>query len=96
MGLIYAHTSLINIVGSYEGLTKEEILDLNLKTFKAKIEKYWDRLVPSKGKQLFPLEIEEKNGKYFLSNEVKENNRDCISSWKENIEAMLKNSYNHE
>lgn len=89
MGYIYAHTSLLSIVGSYEGLTKEEILDLNMKTFKAKIEQHWDRLIPLNDPPIFGLEIVERDGRYFLSEELKKHNKANIPSWREGIEEML-------
>jgi len=89
MGFIQASTTLLMIVGVQEGITKKEILKLNRKTFQAKIEKYWDYLDPNQKKGYLDYHIQERNGRYYLSDKCKEANKDCIPSWKEHIEHAL-------
>ena len=69
MGLGYAYSSLVAIVVLHgkDGLTMEEILQINEKTYNAKIEEYYFLISPDKlGVLSCGTFIEIKDGKYFL------------------------------
>ena len=89
MGLIYAYEALIKIVGAYDnkGISYEDILKVNNKSFRAKIERHWHRLAPNS--ETFFVKIEERNGLFFLTQEFKEHNRKNIPKWKSLLEEML-------
>jgi len=91
MGIIYAENSLTAMVGAYEGLTLDEILLLNKKTFKAKIERHWDNILnPNiERNKLIDYQIKEVEGRYFLDKKYKECVKDLIPQWKEAIKDLL-------
>jgi hypothetical protein len=92
MGWIYAQTALINIVGSYDdkGISYDEIIKINNKTFRAKIEEHWEYIKPNSDNWSEKI-IEERGGLYFLNTKFKENNKENLPDWKKDLEEMLMN-----
>ena len=64
MGLIYAFTSLIAIVRKHgeNGLTLDEILGINKKSYRAKIKEYIDFIKENMWTKQY---LEVRDGKYF-------------------------------
>lgn len=90
MGLIQALNSLMFIFGAHDetGISYEDIIEINRKTTKAKIEHHWEYLKPNKNNWGEKI-IVEKNGLYFLTPEYKEMNKEFLPEWKECLEDML-------
>ena len=69
MGWSYAISSFIAIVALHgeKGLTKEEIFEINNRTYQAKFNRYFELIKPDKEGLMTTAEfIEQKKDKYFL------------------------------
>jgi len=90
MGLIYSQQALFTIVGAHndKGISYEEVLEINNKTFRSKIENHWGYFEPNSNNHSFNL-IEKRNGLYFLDPKFKKTNESNISDWKSLLKEML-------
>jgi hypothetical protein len=90
MGWIYAQTALITIVGANNdtGISYEDILRINDKTYRAKIEHYWEHLEPCEENWSERL-IQRKGDLYFLTDKMREANKQSLSEWREDLDEMM-------
>jgi hypothetical protein len=65
MGFAYANDALILIVADHNGLTKEEIFEINEETYRANFGKHFDKLTKGASWQR-ALFIESRDEKYYL------------------------------
>ena len=70
MGYAYAGDALALIVADYNGLTKEEIFEINNKTYAACLEQYFDDLTNESGVSMMHLIEKKDDGKYYLRGDV--------------------------
>jgi len=90
MGWIRAQTALITIIGAHDdkGISYDEIIKINNKTFHAKIEEHWEYLKPNSDNWSEKL-IEERDGLYFLNPVFKEANKGYLPDWRKMLEEKV-------
>jgi len=95
MGMIYAQSSLITIIGAFHktGINKREIFAINRLIFRSKIEKHWENIAPTQENWSEKL-IREEKGLYFLRRDVYEANKDLIPKWQKNLKESFLELFN--
>ncbi len=73
MGLSYAYSAFVAIVALHgNGLTREEVEEVNRKIYRAKLEEHWFLIDPEKDGALSCSRfVEFRNGRYFLKPDKK-------------------------
>ena len=70
MGFVYAQNSIVSIIAMNDGLTKEEIFEINKRTYRANLAGHWNLIMGLKWIEDF---IYEKEGKFYINPEIREN-----------------------
>ncbi|UZE94148.1 MAG: hypothetical protein IB618_01055 [Candidatus Pacearchaeota archaeon] len=69
MGLVYAQNSIITIIATNEGLTKEEIFEINRQTYRANLDKYWNFVM---GLNWINDFVHGKDERFYIKPEIRE------------------------
>ena len=71
MGLAYAGDALVLIIADHNGLTKEEIFEINNRTYHSTLEKYFDELTNFESPLSQRRFIEKRDDeKYYLKKDI--------------------------
>jgi hypothetical protein len=81
------------IIGVYgeDGISLEEILEINDKTYRARIKDHYELYLNPDFSSAITKYVIKRNGLHYLTEKYRKINKYCIPVWKEEIESMIDN-----